>query len=142
MTQPRASSAARKEGNVSEPLGVHVRRVLAERDLTIRELCELVAVEIGERELSVPGIIKWLDQPERLLPYRVFALERVLDLPPGLLSRPLGYLPVEVAAVSDTRTAIENDERLTESNQRALLAAYREMVRERPKRRQHRTNGP
>lgn len=125
-----ANSEVDDVGVLNEAIGDRVRELLALRDKPMRWLCAQIAAVTGERELSVPGLIKWLDQPERVLPYRIFALEEVLELPAGSLSRTLGYVPAKTLPPADIASAIAYDERLSEPSKRALLAAYREMTRD------------
>lgn len=62
----------------------------------------------------------------------VFALERALRVPPGTLSRHLGYLPSDVRETPFTVVdAIQHDAVLLPSNKRALIRMYREYVRDR-----------
>lgn len=68
-------------------------------------------------------------------PDTVFALERVLDLPPGSLSRHLGYTPVECTEKlkpPSTLQAIIEDPELDDLARRLLLAMFKEL---KPKRR-------
>lgn len=59
-------------------------------------------------------------------PQQVFAVERALDLPPGHLSRHLGYVPVSDGRPPlDVIEAIEADEALNGSDQGALIFLYR-----------------
>jgi transcriptional regulator with XRE-family HTH domain len=65
---------------------------------------------------------KWINGAHAPDPATVFAVEETLGLPPGELSRHLGYVPVDAPAVT---AAIEADPGLS-PNQRAMLtAAYR-----------------
>ena len=59
----------------------------------------------------------------------VFRAERVLQLPPGYLSRHLGYVPAEHAAPpSSVEDAVDEDPLLGEVQRQALLALYREFT--------------
>lgn len=139
--QDSADANGEDDDMINQAIGERVRALLVETGQPMRWLCEQVARRTGERELSVPGLIKWLDQPDRVLPYRIFAIEEVLELPEGSLSRVLGYVPASAVPNSDVVSAVMLDERLSEPSKRALLAAYREMVRggARPKTAKHRS---
>lgn len=59
----------------------------------------------------------------------VFGLERYLRLPPGFLSRHLGYVPVEAIDQAVTvEDLIMSDPLLDEAGKRAVLAVYRELT--------------
>lgn len=59
------------------------------------------SVVAGELGVSTSTMSSWkLGQPPAL-PAMVFALEGALDLPPGHLSRHLGYLPVDEPGPDD-----------------------------------------
>jgi hypothetical protein len=64
-------------------------------------------------------------------PAKVFEIERLLALPPGSLSRHLGYLPVTGAQASVT-SAIDSDPKLDEHAKGLLTGMYRSLVRKRP----------
>jgi hypothetical protein len=71
-------------------------------------------------------------EPQRRM---VFEMERQLHLVSGLLSRHLGYLPVDAVdlAVSDLETAMLADERLKPDQREALVATYRALLRLQPR---------
>lgn len=60
----------------------------------------------------------------------VYAIERELDLVPGLLSRNLGYLPITAVdfAVSDVTTALLADHLLSPDQRQLLIATYRTLL--------------
>ena len=61
-------------------------------------------------------------------PLTVFGMEHLLELPPGELSRHLGYRPVDSGeSVVD---AIEADPLLDDASRRILLGAYQQAVRD------------
>lgn len=55
----------------------------------------------------------------------VFALERALRLPPGHLSKHLGFLPAKLAMVPN---AVRADDRLDDDGQRIMLTTYKDLV--------------
>jgi transcriptional regulator with XRE-family HTH domain len=63
--------------------------------------------------VSKQSINQWKNgkQPGGPSPANVFAAEKALQLPPGALSSPLGFVPV--SALSDPQSAVVADERLT-----------------------------
>lgn len=60
----------------------------------------------------------------------VQALELVLQLKRGSLSRLLGWLPVDAVPIISVTEAIAHDPRLTPQNRQAVLAVYETMVTE------------
>jgi len=72
---------------------------LRRRDLTQQDFGRLV----GASQASVSGWVSGRYEPP---PAKVFAMERLLGLAPGDLSRPLGYLPVCTAETLSVETAI------------------------------------
>lgn len=58
----------------------------------------------------------------------VFRMERELGLPPGWLSRLLGYLPVPAETSDRFLDAIRDDRHLDEGTKRVLAAFYRQLV--------------
>lgn len=60
-------------------------------------------------------------------PDEVFALERVLDLVPGALSRLLGFLPLGARPVRSVPEAISADPQLTPDERDLLLVSYRSL---------------
>lgn len=68
------------------------------------------------------AIRKWAKGQVEPPPWRVFAVERLLELAPGELSRHLGFVPVGVASVF---AAIDADEALSERDRKVVRAAYR-----------------
>ncbi len=64
-------------------------------------------------------------------PDTVFALERVLEIDPGTLSRTLGYLPLSVLEAKAPPTvpeAINRCPRLSDEARRLLLVIYQELA--------------
>ena len=60
----------------------------------------------------------------------VYAMELLLNLQPGLLSRHLGYLPTFAVSIApvDVETALLADDRLTPDQRQLLLATYRTLI--------------
>lgn len=85
--------------------------------------------------LSQSAVSQWEMGRSSPLPGTVFAIEALLELAPGTLTRTLGYLPVPKRGVSravgkaNFVTAVEEDPRLDNRARRMLLAMYRELVR-------------
>lgn len=87
-------------------------------------MTQQLAEMLGEPEVSKTSMWGWLtglNEPRRR---RVFAMERILELPPGTLSRHLGYLPAEAVPLQDTRDVIEADPRLPPQIRSVLLTLY------------------
>lgn len=60
----------------------------------------------------------------------VYAMERLLNLQPGLLSRHLGYLPTFAVSIApvDVETALLADDLLSPDQRQLLLATYRTLI--------------
>jgi hypothetical protein len=92
---------------------------------------EVAAVLGRPHPYSQSVVSQWLHGQTEWQPSVLFAVERALGLRAGDLSRHLGYLPL--AAVPPPTTvegAINADPLLRPALRRALIAGYREMVRE------------
>jgi transcriptional regulator with XRE-family HTH domain len=101
-------------------------RLLADA-LKIRRLKqEDLAARLGTTQSSVSG---WINGKYEPAAETIFAIERALDLEPGYLSRPLGYLPLEAATrpmsveVAITESAVLGDE-----EKAALIGMYQVLV--------------
>lgn len=79
---------------------------------------------LGRSKQYVGQVRNGLVEPPRAL---VFELERVLEQPPGSLSRLLGYLPA-LTEVVGTEVAIMRDPLLSSDQRARLLDAYRTAV--------------
>ena len=88
---------------------------------------KLRAAGLPVHQTSVSQWCAGQTEPQRRM---VLEMERQLRLVPGLLSRHLGYLPVDAVAlaVSDVETALLTDERLAPDQRQALIATYRALV--------------
>lgn len=80
-------------------------------------------------ELPHSTVSTWISRNRPPEPATVFEVERWLGLPPGRLSRALGYLPAEAAPAVTVLEAIDADPKLTEMGRAVLRAAYEELVR-------------
>lgn len=101
--------------------GDELGRVLAVRRMTQQDL----ATALGVKQPTVSGWISALNEPESAT---VFRAEEVLELPPGHLSRLLGYLPPSAvnAPNSSFEELVTTDPLLDETQKRMILALYRE----------------
>lgn len=89
---------------------------------------EDLAAALGITQSSVSG---WINGKYEPAAATVFSVERFLDLDPGSLSRPLGYLPVEPASASvSVEGAIAQSPLLDEDQKAALSSMYRVLVRQ------------
>lgn len=77
--------------------------------------------------LTADAVAKWKSGESEPPPLTVFAVEQLLDVPPGDLSRHLGFLPVgtEVSVLA----SIDADASLTDRDRSVLRAAYRALRR-------------
>jgi transcriptional regulator with XRE-family HTH domain len=95
--------------------------------MSLRALAEAV-------EASHTVVAQWERGEHAPRPPRVRMLEHVLQLPPGSLSRLLGYWPTEATdAPVGVIEAARADPRLGERDRRILTAVYRELVRKQAK---------
>lgn len=78
-----------------------------------------VAAAVG---LSPDAVRKWIAGRGEPKPLTVFVIEQLLGVPPGELSRHLGFVPVGVTSVA---AALDADGALSAEGKRLLLAAYR-----------------
>jgi transcriptional regulator with XRE-family HTH domain len=105
-----------------------LKRAREESGMSLRALAEAV-------EASHTVVAQWERGEHAPRPPRVRMLEHVLQLPPGSLSRLLGYWPAEstdghsVGVIEAARA----DPRLGERDRRILTAVYRELVRKQAK---------
>jgi transcriptional regulator with XRE-family HTH domain len=96
------------------------------RGLTQRALGELLG---GTTQSAISA---WEAGEAEPLPATVFAVEEMLGLAGGALSRALGYLPAgEGGAASSVAAAIAADPLLGVKEKRGLLALYEELTRRR-----------
>ena len=86
-----------------------------------------LARSLGTTQSSVSGWINGKYEPSA---DTVFTIERSLDLDPGFLSRPLGYLPVEpVARPISVEGAIAQSTSLDDDAKAALSSLYRVLAK-------------
>lgn len=72
--------------------------------------------------VSDDAVRKWIRGDAEPPPWRVFGVEQLLELPPGDLSRHLGFVPVGTRSVL---AAIDADQALTERDRKVLRTTYR-----------------
>lgn len=106
--------------------------LLEERGTSQRDL----AAQLGRSTHTV--FYRWTDLKAEPQPREVFAIERILDVPPGTLSIHLGYLPPEARSAAPFKTtfeeALRSDPDLNDLGRRTLRAVYGEVTRKTPKR--------
>ena len=98
--------------------GEALRLVLADRAMSQQELAEALGLS------SQSVVSQWISGVHEPSPSRVFAIERELTVPPGHLSRLLGYLPINALPAVDVTTALQSDTSLTDQQRRAVIAVY------------------
>ena len=102
-------------------------RMLAEALRSRRMKQEDLARSLGTTQSSVSG---WINGKYEPAATTVFAIERSLELDPGSLSRPLGYLPVEPPAHPiSVEAAITQSPHLDDDAKDALSALYRVLAK-------------
>jgi transcriptional regulator with XRE-family HTH domain len=88
-----------------------------------------VARAMGAKNPFTPSAVsQWVNGTVEPARPKVFAMEKVLKLRPGSLSRLLGYLPVTARASVSVLEAIDADPSLSETQKGMLRAAYRAAV--------------
>lgn len=109
--------------------GDALAEAMAVRGMTQRELGEALG-------LKQPTISAWIaGTVSTITPSLVFETERALRLPPGRLSRILGYVPMSAAKVSASFERVVMDDPLLEAHEkRGLLAMYGEFTKGRRRR--------
>lgn len=85
-----------------------------------------LAAAVGVKQNTVSRWVNGSLTPEH---FRVFEIERTLNVPPGALSVHLGYLPVPADRVPCTIVdAIREAPELQDFHREALLSVYRSFV--------------
>lgn len=81
---------------------------------------------LGDRlGVSQPAVSDWINGESEPAPEMVFVIESQLKIPPGSLSRHLGYLPPQALKhVATVRDAIMGDTSLSVAEKEMLLGAY------------------
>jgi transcriptional regulator with XRE-family HTH domain len=103
--------------------GRTLAQALKERGMKQEDL----ARSLGTTQSSVSG---WVNGKYEPAAATVFTIERSLGLDPGLLSRPLGYLPVEPAARSiSVEAAIAQCTTLDDEAKAAIAGLYRVLAK-------------
>ena len=119
---PKAMESSGREVDARQRFGRLLSDALKTRRLTQEDL----AARLGTTQSSVSGWINGRYEPSA---ETVFAVERALELEPGHLSRPLGYLPVDAASrpVSVEHAIAQSD--LGDDERAALIGMYRVLVK-------------
>lgn len=115
-----------------QKFGDALRAAMNARGVTQRDL----ASDLGVTQAAVSSWVNGDFERVGPVPETVFDLERRLDLPPGHLSKHLGYLPPEAAKSGVTATfesVVMDDPLLDDTQKRGVLALYREFVARRRK---------
>jgi transcriptional regulator with XRE-family HTH domain len=85
-----------------------------------REVAKRMRVE----KISQGSVSAWLAGKQTPGTDAVFAMERLLAVPPGALSRHMGYLPLSAVEVQTVAEAIAVDPDLTAESRIVLTAAW------------------
>lgn len=104
--------------------GEALAQAMSLRKMTHRRLGE----EIGVTQSAISA---WKSGAAEPSSRTVFAIERVLQLPPGHLSRNLGYLPVDgrTSQTVSFEQVVIGDPMLAEDQKRGLIALYRSFLK-------------
>jgi transcriptional regulator with XRE-family HTH domain len=88
---------------------------------------ETFAKKVGIAQGTVSGWITAVNEPRY---ETVFAIEQAIPVKPGMLSRHLGYLPIDaVKSVADVRAALREDPGLTDVQRDTLQRIYDDLVK-------------
>lgn len=92
-----------------------------------RKTQQALGEALGVKQPTVSG---WIRREAEPTPETVFAIERALELPPGHLSRHLGYLPPEAvkAPPATFEAVVTGDPLLEDYVKRALIEQYRALT--------------
>ena len=119
-------SPVQDRGARAREFGAALRQSREDKGLSQQALASALAnAGFSRTYQSVQGWERGEGAPE---PEIVFALEECLDVPPGRLSRVLGYLPAGAVQALTVPEALAADHRLSEPLRVALLAAYNASV--------------
>ena len=83
--------------------------------------------KVGKSQTTISNWLRGVTAPKR--EEEGFAVERALELPPGTLTRLLGYLPPEAFDKASFEAVLLSDDELDEGDKEMLLAAYRAAVK-------------
>ena len=113
-------------GGVSEPRQ-RFGRLLAEAMKARGIKQDELAGRLGTTQSTVSG---WINGRYEPAPGTVFAIERTLELEPGHLSRPLGYLPVDDGPDPvSVEATIAHSPLLDDEEKAALVGMYQVLVK-------------
>lgn len=110
-----------------ESFGRALVTALNAKGLTSGALLGLVAAKTDNGKRSV--INRWMNGEAEPSRPKVIAIEQVLELEPGTLSRHLGWLPLDAANVPGVEASILADADLTPTQKNILLAALQDFRR-------------
>lgn len=95
---------------------------------------ESLAAAVGVGQAAVSQWVAGISSPK--WPALTFAIEKVLRVRAGALSKYLGYLPLDaVKSVADIETAIAEDPRLTPAQRETMLSVLRSITTQQAARR-------
>lgn len=110
-----------------ESFGRALAATLEAKGLTSGALLHIPSATTVEGSRST--VTSWLrgrSEPSRP---KVLALEQTLELPPGTLSRHLGWLPLDAVEIPDVETSILADPDLSPAQKNILLSALQDFRR-------------
>jgi hypothetical protein len=107
----------------------------------LKRACQQARVSykvLSDRLLAEEGLHRgkdtvnlWANGRQRPWPEELFAVERVLGLAPGQLSKLDGYIPASMRPVRSVVDAITHDANLSPELRQALIASYRAFTKNR-----------
>lgn len=114
--------------------GAAVARHLASTGHSQQSLASALSAATGRtKPFDQSTVTRWVRGENAPDPATVFALEELLELAPGSLSRFLGYLPADIVETPPTvPAAVQADVGLTAMGRRVLLKVYEEVLDDGP----------
>lgn len=126
---PTVATVVRKP-TVPEEFTTALRVAMGDAGLSIRALGDLCkdhpVLGRGKDTVSL-----WVRGVQPMWPDEVFALEQLLGVGSGTLSRALGYVPADSVSVASVVDAIEADSSLRRDQREMLRGAYEAVRRQR-----------
>lgn len=116
------------QGDDPQAFGRALQDVLDRRGMSQTELAAEVGHVLGRKPISQPWVSEIRRGIKTPTPEVAIAMEKVLRVKPGQLTRHLGFLPVDAAPSVSVVQAIEADPLLDERGRRSLIAAYEALV--------------
>jgi hypothetical protein len=118
------TSTDEQRRSFAEALAMYLQRA------TMRPADLMRALQADGFPARQSSVSHWTTGQAEPVRHVVYAMERLLNLQPGLLSRHLGYLPTFAVSIApvDVETALLADDLLSPDQRQLLLATYRTLI--------------